>query len=53
MGEIYVVFLDVRLTMSQILHDCVAYTEYRGAKTVTVHDVSVLLSKRPVAFLFH
>lgn len=27
------------LTLDQILKDCVAYTEYRNAKTVTVHDV--------------
>lgn len=27
------------LTYAQVLHDCVAYVEYRKAKTVTINDV--------------
>jgi histone H4 len=28
------------LTTYKILHDCIAYCEYRKAKTITVHDVN-------------
>lgn len=28
------------LTTPQILRDCIVYTEYRRAKTVTINDVS-------------
>ncbi|KAL2754354.1 hypothetical protein ACRALDRAFT_1042000 [Sodiomyces alcalophilus JCM 7366] len=31
--------------LRQILHDCVAYTEYRNAKTVTVTDVIFSLKR--------
>ncbi|KAI8956246.1 histone-fold-containing protein [Xylaria longipes] len=30
--------------LEEIIKDCVAYTEYRQAKTVTINDVSLLIS---------
>ncbi|KAH7353637.1 histone-fold-containing protein [Plectosphaerella cucumerina] len=35
----------IKLRLESILKDCVAYTEYRNAKTVTVHDVIFSLKR--------
>ncbi|KAH6672716.1 histone-fold-containing protein [Plectosphaerella plurivora] len=35
----------IKVRLESILKDCVAYTEYRNAKTVTVHDVLFSLKR--------